>query len=288
MLRAWLVIVAAIVAAALAVGLFTFGFSFVFAPRALFGRHALSAPYARQKMPPRLPAAFIREIWTAALVYLVFLAWPLVRGYNRRPTRHGVPIVFVHGVWVSRASWYWFMRMLARRGVTRPMYALAFNWLAPVERSSQTLASFVSRVLTEQGASEVDIVAHSWGGFVSRWYIEKLGGQQCVRQLIMIGTPMRGTWMGELGVGATRREMSVGSAIVTELARAPSHPPYATLWSDCDEIVVPPALALLIDPGDNPGFVERFTGIGHLTMLRDDVVADRTAALLNSASRPVV
>jgi triacylglycerol esterase/lipase EstA (alpha/beta hydrolase family) len=128
----------------------------------------------------------------------------------------------------------------------------------------------------------VDIVAHSWGGFLARWYIEKLGRAAAVRQLILIGSPMRGTWMGLLGVGATKREMFVGSSTVLALGTAPPAPRYSTLWSDCDEIVVPPQMSLMLDQGGNPGIVRQFNGIGHLTMQRDPQVADLVAALLES------
>jgi pimeloyl-ACP methyl ester carboxylesterase len=53
------------------------------------------------------------------------------------------------------------------------------------------------------------IVAHSMGGLVSRWYIEKLGGNIAIDKLVMLGTPNAGSpwpnvqaWAtGMLGVG---------------------------------------------------------------------------------------
>lgn len=275
-------VVVIILAVGLSSGVILFGFSFALAPIVLFRRHPLTAPYARQPPPPRLGKAFLREVWSAFLFYGSFMAWPLIGGYENRPGQQRVPVVFVHGVWVSRSSWFWFMRMLAQRGVARPMYALAFNWLAPVERSSVSLARLIDRALEEQQATQVDLVAHSWGGFVSRWYIEKLGRAASVRQLILIGSPMRGTWMGVLGVGATKRQMFVGSSTVMALATAPPAPRYSTLWSDCDEIVVPPQMSVMLDQGRNQGAVRQFHGIGHLTMQRDPDVADAVAALLES------
>jgi len=35
----------------------------------------------------------------------------------------------------------------------------------------------------------LDVVAHSMGGLVSRWFIEREGGNQIVRRLVMLGTP---------------------------------------------------------------------------------------------------
>jgi len=43
------------------------------------------------------------------------------------------------------------------------------------------------------GQDKVDIVAHSMGGLVARYYIERLGGKDKVRSLTMLGTPNWGT-----------------------------------------------------------------------------------------------
>lgn len=40
---------------------------------------------------------------------------------------------------------------------------------------------------------KLDIVAHSMGGLVSRWFIEREGGNKIVRRLVMLGTPNSGS-----------------------------------------------------------------------------------------------
>lgn len=40
---------------------------------------------------------------------------------------------------------------------------------------------------------QVDIVAHSMGGLVSRWFIEREGGDAIIRKLVMVGTPNGGS-----------------------------------------------------------------------------------------------
>jgi pimeloyl-ACP methyl ester carboxylesterase len=39
----------------------------------------------------------------------------------------------------------------------------------------------------------LDIAAHSMGGLVSRWFIEREGGKEIVRRLVMLGTPNGGS-----------------------------------------------------------------------------------------------
>ena len=48
--------------------------------------------------------------------------------------------------------------------------------IAPMEDSAGQLATFVDGVLAATGAAKVDIVGHSEGGLMPRWYLRFLGG----------------------------------------------------------------------------------------------------------------
>ena len=54
-------------------------------------------------------------------------------------------------------------------------------------------AKVLQQKINASGRDKVDIVAHSMGGLVARYYIEKLGGKSKVRSLTMLGTPNWGT-----------------------------------------------------------------------------------------------
>jgi len=45
---------------------------------------------------------------------------------------------------------------------------------------------------------KVDIIAHSMGGLISRWYMEKFAGASNIRNLIMLGTPNHGSELFKL------------------------------------------------------------------------------------------
>lgn len=47
--------------------------------------------------------------------------------------------------------------------------------------------------ITTDAGKQVDIVAHSMGGLVSRWFIEREGGDAMIRKLVMVGTPNGGS-----------------------------------------------------------------------------------------------
>ena len=74
---------------------------------------------------------------------------------------------------------------------------LAFDYESlntKVQESAQALQTALQAVgLGAQSGKQVDVLAHSLGCLVARWYIECLGGDQVVKQLIQLGPPNGGT-----------------------------------------------------------------------------------------------
>ncbi|MEG5172819.1 caspase family protein [Microcoleus sp. B3-D7] len=63
-----------------------------------------------------------------------------------------------------------------------------------IEENGQLLGKLLQEVgLGKNHGKELHIVAHSMGGLVSRWFIEREGGNQVVQHLIMLGTPNAGS-----------------------------------------------------------------------------------------------
>jgi pimeloyl-ACP methyl ester carboxylesterase len=52
---------------------------------------------------------------------------------------------------------------------------------------------YIDAVKKATGAQMVDLVVHSMGGMISRYYIDRIMGERDVAQLIMLGSPMGGT-----------------------------------------------------------------------------------------------
>ncbi|MCW2925117.1 MAG: Lipase [Thermoleophilia bacterium] len=61
------------------------------------------------------------------------------------------------------------------------------NAFADIRQSAERLGSIV-RLL----GGEVDIVGHSEGGLMARWFVKELGGADVVRHVVTLGTPNRG------------------------------------------------------------------------------------------------
>ncbi|GGZ28397.1 esterase/lipase family protein [Streptomyces poonensis] len=119
----------------------------------------------------------------------------------RADEAHPRPVVLVHGTF-GNAETYWIVTapVLAAAGysVFRLDYGAdpripLFHGITSMEESAEELAAFVDRVLAATGAEKVDIVGHSQGGMLPRYYLKFLGGASKVHHLIGLAPNNHGT-----------------------------------------------------------------------------------------------
>lgn len=68
------------------------------------------------------------------------------------------------------------------------------NLNTPIEETAKLLKADLAKAgISEATGQRLTIVAHSMGGLVSRWFIEKEDGDKVVKQLIQLGTPNGGS-----------------------------------------------------------------------------------------------
>jgi triacylglycerol esterase/lipase EstA (alpha/beta hydrolase family) len=65
-----------------------------------------------------------------------------------------------------------------------------------MERSSKELKAFVKRVLRATGARKVDLIGHSEGTVMPRWYLERRNGARHVKRFIALTPLWQGTELG--------------------------------------------------------------------------------------------
>lgn len=113
---------------------------------------------------------------------------------------HKVPLLLIHGFLGTRGSMYPLERRLVDDGFIVVSFNIgAFN-VRDIRRSAFMIHRKIERILSETPAAKIDILGHSMGGLIGLYYIKKLGGAARVRRLIMLGTPVHGTWAALLGV----------------------------------------------------------------------------------------
>ncbi|MEU9194831.1 esterase/lipase family protein [Streptomyces hundungensis] len=178
------------------------------------------------------------------------------------------PVVLLHGFIDNRSVFVLLRRSLARHG-WRHLESLNYSPLTvDVRVAAELLGRHVEEVCARTGHHEVDIVGHSLGGLIARYYVQRLGGDVRVRTLVTLATPHTGTRSARLAhAHPIVRQMCPGSDLVEEL-RGPApgvRTRFVSFWSDLDTVMIPVETARI----DHPDLVARnvrVTGIGHLAM----------------------
>lgn len=186
---------------------------------------------------------------------------------------HQYPVVLTEGTF---ASMYNSFGAIAPDLVNNGYCVYAFNYgqtidpsmfdaMGNIRKSAGQLSSFVNQVLSETGASKVDIVGWSQGGMMPRYYINDLGGAAKVNMLVGLAPSNYGTTVdgfttlisdfGLLGVStallSAKCEACVqqlqGASFLNNLNRTPtvSNVKYVVIETEDDEVVTPYTNAFL-------------------------------------------
>jgi triacylglycerol lipase len=83
-------------------------------------------------------------------------------------------------------------------GYTPFVFYLPGQGLGDIGATSAAFAPFVDQVLATTGASRVDVIGHSQGGLVARYYIKFLDGAAKVDSFVGLATPHHGTRLANL------------------------------------------------------------------------------------------
>jgi len=190
---------------------------------------------------------------------------PLPGARSRGPR----PIIVVHGYAQNRANFLPLACRLACAGLG-PVFGFEYWTLGRTAAAARQLGWFVDEVRAATGAAEVDIVGHSMGGVVGRYYIAFAGGDGVVKHLITLGSPHSGTELSAFGVGHVTRELVLGSTLITRLAAAgpPQRTQVTAVWSRGDALV--PSARQLAFPGAE---VVVLPDLGHVGLLGSRRVA---------------
>ncbi|KAF9136815.1 hypothetical protein BG015_002987 [Linnemannia schmuckeri] len=122
--------------------------------------------------------------------------------WDCRPTKfHPNPLVLVHGTLVNAlTNWFYMAPRFVAEGYC--VFALTYGQhpaipivygLTAMEKSAQQLSEFVDKVLNATGADKVDMVGHSQGSLMPRYWMKNLGGASKIRKFAGIGSIQYGT-----------------------------------------------------------------------------------------------
>ena len=109
-----------------------------------------------------------------------------------------VPVLLVHGYYSNPDTWYNLGAFLDLEGYDYYPVDIRKGYLGvmiangDIKEASEKIRDNIYDLKKEYRAKEVDIIAHSMGGLVSRWYVNRVG-ENNVRNLVMLGTPNHGS-----------------------------------------------------------------------------------------------
>ncbi|MGW0584266.1 esterase/lipase family protein, partial [Streptomyces sp. NPDC002920] len=184
------------------------------------------------------------------------------------PTQAPPPVVLLHGFIDNRSVFVLLRRNLAQHGRHR-VESLNYSPLTcDIRTAAELLGRHIEEICARTGSSRVDVVGHSLGGLIARYYAQRLGGDLRIRTLVTLGTPHSGTRVAPLAnAHPVVRQMRPGSEVIEELSRpAPGcRTHFVSFWSDLDHLMDPLETASI----DHPDLLVqnvRVTGIGHLAL----------------------
>ncbi|HSX97078.1 MAG TPA: alpha/beta fold hydrolase [Streptomyces sp.] len=207
----------------------------------------------------------------------------------RLPTEEKPPVLLLHGFIDNRSVFVMLRRTLAQHG-GRHLESLNYSPLTcDIRTAAELLGRHIEDICERTGQERVDIVGHSLGGLIARYYVQRLGGDLRVRTLVTLGTPHGGTLAVPLAdAHPIVRQMRPGSAVLEELRQpAPDcRTQFVAFWSDLDHVMVPPETACV----DHPDLMAqniRVTGIGHLALPVHPAVVGEIRQALDAPSTGV-
>ncbi|MGB2570597.1 lipase family alpha/beta hydrolase [Micromonospora citrea] len=173
------------------------------------------------------------------------------------------PVIVVGGLIGVSIAYEPIAARLRADGFRVSIYQLPGLGFGDIRESAKAFKRYVDQIRANTGAAKVDIVAHSEGGLVSRWYVKFLGGADAVGRYVSLGSPQQGTYVANIvnfvGLGSCAgivacQQMSIGSDFLANL-NGGDDTPGAVRWTTVrtwqDELVRPVGNASLADGATN-------------------------------------
>jgi triacylglycerol esterase/lipase EstA (alpha/beta hydrolase family) len=254
---------------------------------------------------------------TAAALATIGLATPAhaassgVNDWSCRPSAtHPRPVVTAHGLFGNGpGNFLAAAPLLASQGycVFTPTYGQSVipgvGGTDYVQNSAREFGGYVDKVLAATRASKVDVLGHSEGGIMPRYYLKYLGGAAKVHHFVALAPPNHGTTMSgiaelaKLFPGAARLlvgglckaclQLVDGADFIEDLNSGGETQPgvrYTVIVSTTDVLVTPTSTSFLSGPDvhniviqdEHPGAV-----IGHIQLAYDPISLGYVSAALN-------
>lgn len=226
-----------------------------------------------------------------SLAYLFHLARGnrIRRRSSMEPQGERRPILLIHGFMGTRGSMLLLERRLEADGFTVFSFNIGAINTRDIRRSAFIIHRKIERILAQSSVKQVDIVGHSMGGLIGLYYVKKLGGSTRVRRLVMMGTPLRGTWVAlggvaTLGMFSTSSwQLLPGSRFLAELTEGGVPPGVEVCSIGAERDWVVPFSSTLVQ-----GIRSIAVPLGHSSLVVSEEVYERLREVLTAPDEIVI
>jgi pimeloyl-ACP methyl ester carboxylesterase len=197
------------------------------------------------------------------------------------------PVLLIHGFLGTRGSMYLLERRLVEDGHVVISFNIGALNVRDIRASAFMIHRKIERILAQTPLQRLDIIGHSMGGLIGLYYVKKLGGHARVRRLVMMGTPVRGTWVALAGIATlglwstSSWQLLPRSRFLDELAQGPLPPQTEihTLAAVRDWVVPLPRTRL-------SGAASTTVPLGHSSLVVAEDVYQRLSHILRRGDDP--
>lgn len=159
------------------------------------------------------------------------------------------PIIYVPGYGAPPFHSFYFRNRLEVEGFDVYEASLPYLQTGDIRRSAAILAVEVQKTRYRFDAEKVNLIGHSLGGIISRYYLQRLGGWKYVNRAVYLGTPHKGVyWAALVLMTKAGRQLMHNSKFIEELNNDPSrcrNIKCLSIISTFDEMVVPRSSGIL-------------------------------------------
>lgn len=151
------------------------------------------------------------------------------------------PVVMVPGWFLPTAIWIPLAKRLRDRGYVNQVTVPHWPSFGDIRDYAAAAAYRTQKLQAQTGAKEVEVIGHSMGGLVLRYFIKHLGGDKVVSHYVSFGTPQHGTVIGKLWPCTSTDQMLPNSDFLNELNagdETPGRVKYTSIRTNTDEIVL--------------------------------------------------
>lgn len=151
------------------------------------------------------------------------------------------PVVLVPGWFLPTAIWIPLSKQLKDRGYVHQVTVPHWPSFGDIRDYAAAAAFRAQKIQEQTGSKRLEVIGHSMGGLVLRYYLKHMGGVEVASHYVSFGTPQHGTVIGKLWPCTSTDQMLPDSAFLKDLNagdETPGSVKYTSIRTNTDEIVL--------------------------------------------------